>query len=268
MITVEGLSVSCDVGTPRARPLLRDVSLRIPAKEVCSLIGTHDLERAALLLSIAGEIEADKGKIFLAGTDVTQSSAARRAAFVARVFSDPTKNTCGALSVAENLALAARRGRWRGLGDALARRRMRYVFERVAELEIGLEKRLDEPMDVLPAVLRQALALVMATLSRSSIVLIREHTADLAPADARFLLDLTKTLAARFGLTVLFSTHSLRAALEIGTRLLMLHEGALVLDLSGSDRAGLTPDDLLQRIQRARGEALDEVPPEPVRPRQ
>ena len=250
MVTLEGLSVTANHGTPSEHRLVKDVSLKIADKEFCTLIAVDDRERAALLSAIAGKVAADHGRIFLSGIDVTHFPATQRARMVARVVSDPEIGTCGSLTIAENLAVATRRGRWRGFGSALSRRRMRQFFERVAELQSGLEKRLDERMDALPAAQRQALALVMATLAPSSVVLIRDHTAELSPADAASVLDLTRTLAARFNLTVLMATRSLREAVEVGTRTLMLHEGKILFDLSGAERSELTVDGLWQRIRR------------------
>lgn len=261
MITLEGISVTFGKGTPLERRVLRDVSLKVADKEFCTLIGSNGSGKTTLMRTIAGEIAPESGRIYVSGADVTGFSGERRAALVARVLRDPTAGTCGTLTVAENLAIAARRGAWRGLGNAVSRHRMRYIFERVAELAIGLEKRLDEPMDALSASHRQALALVMATLSRSSVVLLHEHTAMLTPPDAAYVLELTGTLAARFGLTVLMATNSFREALEIGGRTIMLHEGEIVLDLGGPERSAVTVDDLRARFRRARGEELDEARP-------
>ncbi len=164
----------------------------------------------------------------------------------------------GELTIAENLAIAARRGKWRGLGYALAGQRTQFIFERIAELGIGLETRLDQPMGSLSGGQRQALALVMATLAPSSVVLLDEHTAALDPANAEFVLELTRSLAERFGLTVLMVTHSMRQALDLGTRTIMLHEGEIILDVRDPERRDLTVDDLVARFRRTRGSELEE----------
>lgn len=258
MIAVESLSVRFNPGTPLERRALQNISLRVDEKEFCCVIGSNGAGKSTLLSAIAGDVAVDSGRIVLSERDVTRLPADRRAGLVARVFQDPLAGSCGRLTIAENLAIAARRGRWRGLGDALARHRMRTVFERVAELDIGLEKRLDQPMGSLSGGQRQALALVMATLAPSSVVLLDEHTAALDPANAEFVLELTKTLARRFGLTVLMVTHSMRQALDLGTRTVMLHEGEIVLDVSDPERRELTVEDLVERFRRVRGQALEE----------
>jgi putative ABC transport system ATP-binding protein len=258
MIAVKGLSVCFNRGTPLERQALKDVSLEVADKEFCSIIGSNGAGKSTLLSAIAGDIMPEAGRIVLSGEHVTGLPAERRAARVARVFQDPLAGSCSHLTVAENLAIATRRGKWRGLGDALARHKTRTIFERVAELSIGLENRLGQPMGSLSGGQRQALALVMATLAPSSVVLLDEHTAALDPANAEFVLDLTGTLARRFGLTVLMVTHSMRQALDLGTRTIMLHEGEVVLDVRDPERRGLTIEDLIARFRRARGQELTE----------
>jgi putative ABC transport system ATP-binding protein len=258
MITVEGLSVRFNPGTPLERHALRGLSLTVDDKEFCCVIGSNGAGKSTLLSAIAGDVLPEAGRVVLSGRDVTRQPAERRARLVARVFQDPLAGSCGRLTIAENLAIAARRGKWRGLADALARHRMRIVFERVAELDIGLEKRLDQPMGSLSGGQRQALALVMATLAPSSVVLLDEHTAALDPANAEFVLELTRTLAQRFGLTVLMVTHSMRQALDLGTRTVMLHEGEIVFDVRDVERRKLTIEDLVQRFRRVRGLDIEE----------
>ena len=258
MIAVEGLSVCFNRGTPLERHALRNLSLKIADKEFCCVIGSNGAGKTTLLSAIAGDVPAESGRIILSRRDVTRLPAESRAGQVARVFQDPLAGSCAQLTVAENLAIAARRGGWRGLGNALSNRRMRTIYERVAELAIGLEKRLDQPMGSLSGGQRQALALVMATLAPSSVVLLDEHTAALDPANAEFVLQLTTTLAGRFGLTVLMVTHSMRQALDHGTRTIMLHEGRIILDIQDPERRGLTIEDLVGKFRRARGEDLAE----------
>jgi putative ABC transport system ATP-binding protein len=258
VISVENLSVCFNRGTPLERRALRNISLQVGDKEFCSVIGSNGAGKTTLLSAIAGDVLPESGRIILSGRDVTGLSAERRARLVARVFQDPLAGSCGDLSVAENLAIASRRGRWRGLRDALARPRLRFIFERVAELNIGIEHRLGQPMRSLSGGQRQALALVMATLAPSSVVLLDEHTAALDPANAEFVLELTATLARRFGLTVLMVTHSMRQALDVGSRTIMLHEGEIVLDMRDPERRSLTIEDLVARFRRARGQELSE----------
>ena len=258
MIAVEKISVCFNRGTPLERRALKELSLEVGAGEFCSVIGSNGAGKSTLLSVIAGDLRADTGRIVVAGRDVTKVSAEKRAGRVARVFQDPLAGSCGALTIGENLALAAKRGRLRLLGTALGSRRLATIRERVAELGIGLEKRLDQPMASLSGGQRQALALVMATLAPSSIVLLDEHTAALDPANAEFVLDLTATLARRFELTVLMVTHSMRQALDLGTRTIMLHDGEIVFDVRDPARRSITVEDLVARFRQARGQELTE----------
>jgi putative ABC transport system ATP-binding protein len=258
MIAVENLSVCFNRGTPLERRALRDVTLQVDSRQFCCVIGSNGSGKTTLLSAIAGDVSAESGRVVVGNREVTRMPAEKRAGMVARVFQDPLAGSCGQLTIAENLAIAARRGKWRGLGDALASSRTRVIFERVAELDIGLEKRLGQPMGSLSGGQRQALSLVMATLAPSSVVLLDEHTAALDPANAEFVLELTTTLAKRFSLTVLMVTHSMRQALDLGTRTIMLHEGEIVLDVRDPERRELTIEDLVERFRRVRGQDLAE----------
>jgi putative ABC transport system ATP-binding protein len=258
VIAVRDLTVCFNRGTPLERLALRNLSLDLSDREFCCVIGSNGAGKTTLLSAIAGDVPIDNGRIVLSGRDATRLPPERRAKLVARVFQDPLAGSCGSLTIAENLALAATRGRWRGVLNALTRKRMRLIVDRVTELEIGLEKRLDQPIASLSGGQRQALALVMATFAPSSIVLLDEHTAALDPANAEFVLALTDTLAQRFGLTVLMVTHSMRQALDHGTRTIMLHEGEIVLDVREPERASLTVDDLVAKFRKARGREIAE----------
>jgi putative ABC transport system ATP-binding protein len=258
MIAVENVSVTFNSGTPLERRALKNFSLDVGDGEFCSIIGSNGAGKTTLLAAVAGDVRVNSGRIVLSGRDVTQRSAEKRAGRVARVFQDPLAGSCGALTVGENLALASRRGKVRLFRAALGTSRLAAMRERVAELGIGLEKRLDQPMGSLSGGQRQALALVMATLAPSSIVLLDEHTAALDPANAEFILELTSTLATRFKLTVLMVTHSMRQALDLGTRTIMLHEGEILLDIRDPERRSLSVEDLVARFRLARGQELAE----------
>lgn len=258
MIEVRDLVVTFNAGTPLERPALRGVSLKLDEGEFVSVIGSNGAGKSTLLGAIAGDVFPTSGQVFLSDGDVSRVSAEMRSREVARVFQDPLAGSCGTLSIAENLALAASRGERRSLLPALRKTRLAKIRQRIEELNLKLEDRLDQPMGSLSGGQRQALSLVMATLAPSSVLLLDEHTAALDPRNADFVLDLTRDLAARFNLTVLMVTHSMRHALDIGSRTVMLHEGRILLDVSGNERAGLTIEDLLDQFRRARGEAIDE----------
>jgi putative ABC transport system ATP-binding protein len=203
-------------------------------------------------------VRLSSGKVSFDHVDVTAWPVHRRAAAVGRVFQDPLIGTCGPLTIEENLALAARRGRARGLrlasGPAL-RARLR---ERLAALRLGLEDRLDDRMDRLSGGQRQTVSLVMAAVMDMKLLLLDEHTAALDPRIAAFVMSLTDRIVAESRLTTLMVTHSMRQALDHGSRTIMMHDGRIVLDLKGDDRRRMSVEDLLHMFSKVRGETLDD----------
>jgi putative ABC transport system ATP-binding protein len=189
---------------------------------------------------------------------VTRKPTAARAGLVARVFQDPLTGSCGALSIEENLALAARRGERRGLNSALGPRRREHFRERIAELNLGLETRMKDRMDLLSGGQRQAVSLVMATLAGSEVLLLDEHTAALDPGMAEFVMGLTEKVVSERKLTTLMVTHSMRQALDYGHRTIMLHGGEIMLDVSGDNRKDLQVEDLIDMFRKMRGQTLDD----------
>ena len=258
MIRVENLAVTFGRGTPLEKRALDGVTLAIEAGEFVSVIGSNGAGKSTLLSAIAGDVPPSAGRIVIDGEDVTRQPTARRSARIARVFQDPLAGSCGQLSIEENLALAAARGRTRGLSHALTPARRALFGERLGALGLGLETRLKDRMALLSGGQRQALALVMATLAQSSVLLLDEHTAALDPAMAEFVVDLTRRIVAEHRQTTLMVTHSMRQALDLGTRTIMLHEGRIVLDVKGDQRTGLTVDDLVKMFRRVRGRTLDD----------
>ncbi|MCC6983037.1 MAG: ABC transporter ATP-binding protein [Bauldia sp.] len=257
MIKVSNLSVVFGAGTPLEKRALNGVDLTLEAGEFVSVIGSNGAGKSTLLGAIAGDVLATEGRIEIDGRDVTRQPTARRAALVARVFQDPLAGSCGQLTIEENLAIAAARGTRRGLGLAIGKRRT-MLHERVEALGLGLESRLTDKMALLSGGQRQALALVMATLAKSSVLLLDEHTAALDPGMAEFVIHLTDRFVRDFRLTTLMVTHSMRQALDTGTRTVMLHEGRIVLDVSGATRSGMGVEDLVTMFRRKRGKAIDD----------
>ena len=258
MIRIEKLGVTFSRGTPLETKALRGIDLTIEAGEFVTVIGSNGAGKSTLLSAVAGDIPATEGKILIGDRDVTRWPTARRASLVARVFQDPLAGSCGNLSIEENLALAAARGHRRGLGPALSAERRETFQDRVKELGLGLETRLNDLMSLLSGGQRQSLALIMATLSPSEVILLDEHTAALDPGMADFVLNLTDHLVAERKLTTMMVTHSMRQALDVGTRTIMLHEGRIVLDVSGDMRSDLTTHDLVAMFKKVRGQELED----------
>jgi putative ABC transport system ATP-binding protein len=258
MIELNGIAVTFGRGTVLETKALRGVDLAIPEGQFVSVIGSNGAGKSTLLNVLAGTAPATGGRIVIDGTDVTPLSAARRARLLARVFQDPLAGTCADLTIEENLALAEARGCRRGLGLAVGRAGRARWRDRLAELGLGLENRLGDRMGLLSGGQRQSVALLMATMAPSKILLLDEHTAALDPRTADLVIDLTRKLVAELRLTTLMITHSMHQALACGSRLLMLHEGRICLDVEGTAKARLTPEDLLAEFRRRRGEEIDD----------
>lgn len=256
MLKASNLRMTFHAGTPMENRALRGLDLIIPKGEFVTVIGSNGAGKSTMLNALSGDLLVDEGSIVVDGIDVTQQSAWQRSGLVSRVFQDPMAGTCGDLTIEENLALAWCRGEKRRLRPALTKS-LREVFqERLSILDLGLESRLQDRMGLLSGGQRQAVSLLMASLKPSRILLLDEHTAALDPKTAAFVLELTRKIVEEGALTTMMVTHSMRQALTYGTRTVMLHEGRVVLDVSGQERAGMDVPDLLRLFERTRGEAI------------
>lgn len=259
MLVLSQLRKTFHAGTPNEVRALDGVSLRLADGEFATVIGTNGSGKSTLLNAVAGSFLCDEGAIQLAGTDVTRWPEHERAALVGRVFQNPLGGTAPQMTIAENLALASRRGLARGLGPALTKALRAEIAERVATLRMGLESRLDTPIGTLSGGQRQALTLLMATWLRPRLLLLDEHTAALDPKSADQIVRLTAEIVARDRLTTLMVTHSMQQAAQLGTRIVMMHRGQVAHDLAGSERTRTRPDDLLARFDALRRrDQLDE----------
>lgn len=256
MIEVRDLAVTFNRGTPMETRALRGIDLAIPASQFVTVIGSNGAGKSTLLNALTGDVAPEKGRVVIEGADVTRWSAPARAGLMARVFQDPLAGSCESLTIEENLALAAARGKRRGLGLALDAATRRLFRDRLKALGLGLEARLADRMGLLSGGQRQAVSLLMATLRPMKILLLDEHTAALDPKTAQFVLQLTDAIVAAQKLTTLMVTHSMRQALDHGERTIMLHEGRIAFDVAGEARAGLDVPDLLALFSRGRGEAI------------
>jgi len=258
MLEARDIHVTFNSGTPLENPALRGLSLRIADGEFVTVIGTNGAGKSTLLASIAGDLRSQRGSILIDGTDVTRQSAPRRAHLLGRVFQDPRTGTCETLTIRENLAIAATRTRPRGLRRGAPAAAVGHWRDRLAELGLGLENRLDDVVGLLSGGQRQALSLLMASLEPNRALLLDEHTAALDPGAAETVLRLTEHFARRDRLTVLMVTHSMAQALRQGTRTIMLHEGRVVVDLSAAERANLGIPGLLDLFQKVRGQPIED----------
>jgi putative ABC transport system ATP-binding protein len=259
MLELDGIHKTFFANTPNEVRSLQGIDLTIEAGSFVIVIGTNGSGKSTLLNAVAGTFFMDGGRIRLAGRDVTSWPEHRRAALIGRVFQNPFSGTAPNLSIAENLALASRRGQPRGLGRALASGRRAEMRDRVRALGMGLEDRLDNPIGTLSGGQRQALTLLMATWLRPELLLLDEHTAALDPRSADQVITLSEQIIARDRLTALMVTHSMQQAANQGDRLIMLHRGRIIHDIRDAEKRRLRPEDLLARFEDVRrSELLDQ----------
>ena len=258
MLRARHLEITFNPGTPIENRALRGLELHIPKGQFVAVIGSNGAGKSTFLNAVSGDLMVDRGSIQIDGVEVTQKSAWQRADLVARVFQDPMAGTCEGLTIEENMALACKRGERRGFGFALATGLREEFRAKLRILGLGLENRLGDRMGLLSGGQRQAVSLLMASLKPSRILLLDEHTAALDPKTAAFVLELTARIIREAKLTAMMVTHSMRQALDYGERTVMLHEGRVILDVSGSQRAGLDVPDLLRMFEKTHGEKLDD----------
>ncbi|MGX9418286.1 ABC transporter ATP-binding protein [Vibrio sp. WJH972] len=256
MIRLENIQVTFSPGTILENRALRGVDLTVPEHQFLTVIGSNGAGKSTLLGAVTGETPMVGGSVNIDEFDVTRQSVDKRASLCSRVFQDPLAGTCGALTIEENMALAYMRGKRRGWTHSLSNKRRKLFQDRISILGLGLEDRLSDSIGLLSGGQRQAVSLVMATLSDSKLLLLDEHTAALDPRMAAFVIDLTKRIVKEYNLTVMMVTHSMKDALACGDRTVMLHQGKIVLDVEGEQRANMGVPDLLEMFSKVRGEEL------------
>ncbi|MEO8379263.1 MAG: ATP-binding cassette domain-containing protein [Acidobacteriota bacterium] len=258
MLQLRELQKTFFAGTPNEVRALRGVSLQIEEGSFVTVIGTNGSGKSTLLNAVAGSFLVDRGTIAIAGNDVTRWPEHRRAAMVGRVFQNPFSGTAPSMTVAENLALAARRGLPRGLGRLLPARIHQELRDRVVTLNMGLETRMHNPIGTLSGGQRQALTLLMATWRRPDLLLLDEHTAALDPRSADQIVRLTERIVSQQRLTTLMVTHSMQQAATLGDRIVMMNHGSIHADYAGAHRRHVRAEDLIRRFDEIRrDERLD-----------
>jgi len=256
-LVLENLHHTFFPDTPNEQRALQGVDLTMEERAFVIVLGNNGSGKSTLLNAIAGTLVPDLGTVRLAGRDVTRWSEWRRAALVGRVFQNPMSGSIPDLTVAENLAVAAKRGRRRGvLMDALGRGRRRNLAERVGDLGLGLEDRLDTPVGALSGGQRQALTLLMATLVQPELLLLDEHTSALDPRSTEQVVQLTEQIIRTGGLTTLMVTQSMQQAVALGDRVLLMHQGRIVQSIGGARKRQLRVEELLDSFERLRSADL------------
>ncbi len=252
MIKLKGINKTFNKGTPNEVNALRDISIHIQKGEFISVIGTNGSGKSTLLNAISGSIIADSGIIEIAGRDVTKKSDFFRAQYISRVFQNPFTGTAPVMTIGENLHMAYMRDKkcYPVLGNN--KKQKMYYYQRVKELEMQLEDRLDTVISTLSGGQRQAVTLLMAVITRPEVLLLDEHTAALDPKSAAQVLKLTNRFIEQENLTAFMVTHSMQQALDFGGRTIMMHKGRIIDDITAGEKKMLTVNDLLEKFAELR----------------
>ena len=259
MLTLSNLRKTFAPGTVNEKVALDGVNLHLNPGDFVTILGSNGAGKSTLFGAIAGSFLPDQGSVVLDGTDITKLPDYKRSKYIGRLFQDPLKGTAPNMTIEENLALAyLRASHQRSPFSMISAKDRRDFRDRLAQLELGLEDRMDHPVGLLSGGQRQALTLLMATLVTPKLLLLDEHTAALDPATAEKVLKLTKSIVEENNITCMMITHNIPSALNLGNRTLMMKDGKIVLELSGPERAQTTPEDLLRAFHQ-QGMSSDRV---------
>ena len=261
MLELKNVCKTFNPGTVNAKVALSDLNLKLNDGDFVTVIGGNGAGKSTLLNAVAGVWPVDEGSIVIDGQNVTKLSEHRRAALLGRVFQDPMMGTAPTMQIEENLALAARRGKRRGLRWGVTKAERADYQERLRALDLGLEDRMTAKVGLLSGGQRQALTLLMAALQKPKLLLLDEHTAALDPRTAAKVLELSDRIVQEHNLTTLMITHNMKDAIAHGNRLIMMDAGHIVVDISGEEKKKLTVPDLLALFSHASGseEANDKM---------
>ena len=254
MLDIKNVYKTFNPGTINEKTALQGLNLHLDAGDFVTVIGGNGAGKSTMLNAIAGVWPVDRGSILIDGVNVTRWPEHKRAGLLGRVFQDPMTGTAATMQIDENLALAARRGEFRGLKWGVTRKERERYQELLADLGLGLEGRLTSKVGLLSGGQRQAVTLLMATLKEPKLLLLDEHTAALDPKTAAKVLELTDKIVAKNHLTTLMITHNMRDAIAHGNRLIMMKDGRIILDIAGQEKRSLTVEDLLEKFSTVSGE--------------
>ena len=256
MLKLSHVKKTFNRGTVTEKRALTGVDLTLADGDFVTVIGGNGAGKSTLLNMIAGVYPLDSGTVELDGEDISRLSEPKRAKYLGRVFQDPMRGTAADMQIEENLALAKRRGQRRGLRWGITKAEREEYAELLKKLDLGLEARMQAKVGLLSGGQRQALTLLMATLTNPRVLLLDEHTAALDPKTASKVLELTEQIVAERQLTTLMVTHNMNDAIRLGNRLIMMHEGRVIYDVAGKEKRSLTVPDLLQKFEEVSGGEL------------
>ncbi len=251
MLEIKNVTKIFNAGTVNEKIALNNISLTLNDGDFVTVIGGNGAGKSTMLNVTAGTYGVDEGHIIIDGKDVTKLPEYRRAKYIGRVFQDPMVGTAADMWIEENMALARQRGTRRGLSWAITKKDREKFKEMLARLDLGLEDRLSTKVALLSGGQRQAVTLLMASMMQPKLLLLDEHTAALDPKTAAKVLDITESIVNETKLTTLMITHNMKDALRLGNRLIMMHEGQIIFDVSGEEKQNLTVADLLKKFELA-----------------
>lgn len=238
-------------GTPNQVTALDRLSLEVREGDFITVIGSNGAGKSTLLKIVGGLVELDSGTVELDGRDISREPVWRRAAAIGRIAQDPQESTCAVMTIAENLAMAAKRGQRRGLRRAVTPELLARFRTALAQVGLGLEARLETRIGTLSGGQRQSVALLMATLAHPRLLLLDEHLASLDPKTAEAVMQMTAKLVAAGRLSTIMVTHNMQEAIRWGNRLIMMHEGRIILDVEGAAKSALTVTGLVDKFHEA-----------------
>ncbi len=248
MLKLSGIHKYYNPGTVNEMCLFDNFSLQIETGQFVSVVGSNGSGKTSLLNIICGSIPVEAGNISIDGKDITKEKEFRRNEKIGRVYQNPAVGTCPSMTILENMCLADNKGKAFGLQRGINRKRIGFYRDQLRQLNLGLEDKLDVKVGSLSGGQRQAMALLMSTLTPIEFLILDEHTAALDPKTADLIMELTDRVVKEKKLTTIMVTHNLRYAVEYGDRLLMMHQGECVIDEAGETKARMTVDDILDRF--------------------
>ncbi len=246
MLELKGIHKYYNPGTVNEMCLFQNFDLKVEDGEFVSVVGSNGSGKTSMLNIICGSIPVEAGKIYINGTDITKEKEFRRNRRIGRVYQNPAMGTCPSMTILENMSLADNKGKVYGFGRGASKARISYYRESLSQLGLGLEDKLDIKVGSLSGGQRQAMALLMSTMTPIEFLILDEHTAALDPKTAELIMELTDKIVKEKKLTTIMVTHNLRYATEYGDRLLMMHQGGIVLDMKGEEKQKVSVDEILK----------------------
>ena len=245
MLEIKNVHKTFNKGTINEKKALNGVNLHLDPGDFVTIIGGNGAGKSTTLNMVAGVYPIDQGTIILDGKDISDLPEYKRAYMLGRVFQDPMMGTAAGMQIEENMAMANRRGKKRGLSWGITKKEKEMFKEKLQMLDLGLEDRMTSKVGLLSGGQRQAMALLMTTMAPIEILILDEHTAALDPKTAELIMELTDKIVKEKNLTTIMVTHNLRYAIEYGNRLVMMHQGNAILDKKGEEKAKMSVDDIL-----------------------